>query len=117
MEVRKINVAEKWLLKGVYVPMSLVRELGVDVAFLYCYILNKIDGEDRMKVLFSVENVEKETGLNDYIQRKLLKELEARGYVRISFQRRYCTKDTMAPFRFVEIIKPPTDFAANVIVL
>ena len=112
-----MNLAEKSLVRGVYVPMSLIRELGVDVAFLYCYILNKIGGEDGMKVFFSVENVEKETGLNDYIQRKLLKELEAKGFVRISFERRYYTKYNMAPFRFVKIIKSPTDLAASLILL
>lgn len=106
-------------LRGLYVPMSLVKELGIEKAFLYCYMVNKLPSV-RKKFILTVEELESDTGLNDYLQRTLLKKLETLGYLKLSYTTKGMEQesdDWNPTKRCIEVLKLPTDAAASLIAM
>ena len=63
-------------LKGIYIPMSLIREVGLDAAFLYCYVLNRLPEGSERTVSLRIEDVEK----GDRIERVLPKETTEKAF-------------------------------------
>ncbi len=76
--------AQREKMKGVYLPLSAIRELGVEAAPLYCYLLKKMVAQKKDEIILAVRDVEKEIRVGDYKQRKILKELVAMGYLKTS---------------------------------
>jgi hypothetical protein len=62
------------------VPLSLVRRIGVFLSFMLCYLWQKKDDPFRKEFAISISNVEKETGISEYLQRHSLKELQSYGF-------------------------------------
>jgi DNA-binding MarR family transcriptional regulator len=69
--------------KKITVTTELARELSIDGALLYSYLFEKLVNPYTMQVVVTVKEVEKEIGLNEYFQRKLLKRLEAKGLLQV----------------------------------
>ena len=80
-------------MKGIYLPMSVIRELGVEAALLYCYVLNRLNPSEGNKVALSIREVLADTGMKDYTQRKLFKVLEGEGYLQTSIVMRHFYED------------------------
>ncbi|MGA2762957.1 MAG: hypothetical protein ABSG17_06300 [Spirochaetia bacterium] len=114
--LRKEAMREK--LKGIYLPMSLVREVGLDAAFFYCYVLNRLPEGSERTVSLRIEDVEKETGLNEYYQRKLLKKLSDVGYLGTFINARGYTgvgDEFEGPRRNIEVLKLPSDIVSGLL--
>ena len=73
----------------VRIPLSLVKEIGVEEAFVYCYLSEKAKADGQNKVMISVEMIRSDTGLNEYCQRKVLKNLKEEGWVNIQIESRW----------------------------
>jgi hypothetical protein len=86
-----------------FIPLALVRHLGVMEAFLLCYLVCKIDSPPSYSNIISVEEVTNETGINEYAQRKLLAELSKRGYIRVA------REGNAPPRRRIDILRIPKD--------
>jgi len=86
-----------------FIPLALVRHLGVMEAFLLCYLICKIDSPPLYSNIISVEEVTNETGINEYSQRKLLAELSKRGYIRVA------REGNAPPKRRIDILRVPKD--------
>ncbi len=85
------------------VPLALVRELGVTEAFLFCYLMYKIDSPPEYTNILSIEEVERETGINEYTQRRVLADLAARGYLSVA------REGNSPPRRRIDILRVPRD--------
>jgi len=86
-----------------FIPLALVRHLGVMEAFLLCYLVCKIDSPPSYSNIISVEEVANETGINEYTQRKILSELSKRGYIRVA------REGNAPPKRRIDILRIPKD--------
>lgn len=73
----------------VRIPLTLVKEIGVVEAFVYCYLSEKAKAEGQNKTMISVEMIRSDTGLNEYCQRKTLKNLKEKGWVNIRIESRW----------------------------
>lgn len=105
-------------LKGIYIPMSLIREVGLDAAFLYCYVLNRLPEGSERTVSLRIEDVEKETRLSEYYQRKLLKKLSDDGYLKTFINAKGYTgvgDEFEGPRRSVEVLKLPSDIMSGLL--
>ena len=92
--------------KGAYIPNSLVKELGIDQAFLYCYVLNKLP-DGKRKMILTMEEVTAETGLNDYLQRNIFKKLADKGYLKDTKERVQSGDSFQGVKRHVEVLRVP----------
>ena len=86
-----------------FIPLPLVRHLGVMEAFFLCYLICKIDSPPAYNNVISVEEVANETGINVYTQRKLLAELSKRGYLSVA------REGNAPPKRRIDILRVPKD--------
>ena len=86
-----------------FIPLALVRHLGVMEAFLLCYLVCKIDSPPSYSNIISVEERTNETGINEYTQRKILTELSKRGYIRVA------REGNAPPKRRIDILSIPKD--------
>jgi hypothetical protein len=86
-----------------FIPLPLVRHLGVMEAFFLCYLICKIDSPPAYNNVISVEEVANETGINVYTQRKLLAELSKRGYLHVA------REGNAPPKRRIDILRVPKD--------
>jgi hypothetical protein len=91
-----------------FIPLALVRHLGVMEAFLLCYLVCKVDSPPAYTNLLSVEEVSNETGINEYAQRKLLSELSKRGYLRVA------REGNAPPKRRIDILRVPKELIKHV---
>ena len=82
------------------VPESLVRKWGLEAALFFGYLLKKGKEHGSKRFRLTIQDVLSETRINDYKQRKVLKQLASMGYLTISYVSRE---------RFVEIKKYPPD--------
>ena len=90
-----------------FIPLALVRHLGVMEAFLLCYLVCKIASPPAYNNLISVEEVTNETGINEYTQRKLLADLSKRGYLRVA------REGNAPPKRRIDILRIPKDLVSH----
>jgi hypothetical protein len=86
-----------------FIPLALVRHIGVMEAFFLCYLICKIDSPPAYNNLISVEEVANETGINEYAQRKLLAELSKRGYLSVA------REGNAPPKRRIDILRVPKE--------
>lgn len=62
--------------KTVTVDIGLARELGIESAFFYSYLIEKLTNPFTMQVVVTVKEMQADTGMSEYIQRRALKDLE-----------------------------------------
>ncbi len=82
------------------VPDSLVRKWGLEKALFFGYLLKKSKQSGNKRFRLTIQDVLSETRINDYKQRKVLKQLASMGYLTIYYVSRE---------RFIEIKKYPPD--------
>lgn len=71
---------------SVCVPLWLAKSLGLKEAFLFCYLLGKRTDAKSTSLAITVSAVERETGVNEYYQRAILKKLRAMGLLGIRYE-------------------------------
>ena len=117
-EEAEIKEAKREKLKGIYLPMSLIREVGLDAAFFYCYVLNNLQEGSESAVSVRIKDVEKETGLSEYCQRRVLKKLSDVGYLKTFISARGYTgvgDEFEGPRRNIAVLKFPTDIHGSIL--
>ena len=82
------------------VPDSLVRKWGLEKALFFGYLLKKSKQSGNKRFRLTIQDVLSETRINDYKQRKVLKQLASMGDLTIYYVSRE---------RFIEIKKYPPD--------